>query len=190
MDKPTKNMRINIIAIITTLVALCIATNYALAGVPNVKFMDFIVFIGGFYLGPLAGASIGILTWLVYGMINPYGFVPRIWLATMFSESIYGVLGGFLGKNFVSTNFSEHRLKLNVVFGTVGFISTLIYDIITTIVFVWTFNLPIIGAIVIGVPFTVLHELSNTAIFSISSIPVIKVLEKLSGGVKFGFSGE
>lgn len=183
-------MRIVTVTIVATLAALCIATNYALVSVPNVKFMDFIVFIGGFCFGPFTGALIGVLTWLIYGMINPYGFVPQVWFATMFSESVYGLLGGFLGKNFVSANFDEYHLKLSVLFGSIGFISTLIYDMITTIVFAWTFNLPIIGAIVIGVPFTLLHELSNTAMFSIGSIPVVKALKRLLGGEKFGVSKE
>ena len=94
-------MNVHRISLIAMLVSLSVATNYALIGVPNVKIMDFIVFMGGFCLGPLVGASIGIFTWAVYGAINPYGFIPQILLATMFSEAIYGLIGGLLGKNLV-----------------------------------------------------------------------------------------
>ena len=71
------------IAVITTLVALSIATNYVLIGFHNIKPMDFMVFIGGFCFGSIIGASIGMLSWLIYGVVNPYGFVPQVWLATM-----------------------------------------------------------------------------------------------------------
>ncbi len=175
-------MSIHKVSIIAILVALCIATNYALVGVPQVKVMDFIVFVGGFCLGPLAGASIGILSWMVYGAMNPYGFVPQIWLATMFSEAIYGLLGGFLGKKFALTNFNGVRLRLSIFFGTIGFISTLFYDLVTNVVYASVFGVPIIVAIVVGTPFHVLHQVSNVAIFGVSTVPVITVLEKLLGG--------
>jgi uncharacterized membrane protein len=174
------------VSIIATLVALCVATNYALVGVFNVKIMDFIVFIGGFCFGAYAGALIGILSWAVYGVINPYGFVPQVWIATMFSETIYGLLGGLLGKNLALTNFNDERFKLSIFFGTVGFILTLIYDLITNVAFALALGIPIIVAIVSGAPATILHEVSNTAIFGVGSIPVIIVLKKLSGGEWFG----
>jgi uncharacterized membrane protein len=62
------------IAIIVILTALCISSNYALLPFFNVKFMDFIVLVGGFCFGPLAGGLIGVLSWGIYGTINPLGF--------------------------------------------------------------------------------------------------------------------
>ena len=183
-------MPLHKVSIIITLVALCVATNYALVGVPNVKAMDFIVFISGFCFGPVTGILTGILGWAVYGTINPYGFVLQVWLATMFSESIYGLLGGLFGKTLASTNFSGERVKLSLFFGAMGFIPTLIYDLVTDVVYASAFGIPVIAAIVIGAPFTILHEVSNAAIFGAISIPVIVVLEKLSGGERFGVSKE
>ena len=49
--------------------ALCLASNYALIGLPQVKIMDFLVFTGGFLLGPVYGAAIGILSWLIYCLL-------------------------------------------------------------------------------------------------------------------------
>ena len=181
-------MDVRRVSIITTLTALCIATNYVLVGIHQVKLMDFIVFVGGFCLGPLAGASIGILSWLIYGTINPYGFVPQVWLATMFSEAIYGLVGGFLGKKFALTNFNGERLRLSIFFGTVGFISTLFYDLVTNVVFASVFSVSVIVAIFFGAPFTILHQVSNAAIFGVSTVPVITVLEKLLGGERIGIS--
>ena len=176
------------ISMVTALTALCIATNYALVGVYQVKVMDFIVFVGGFCLGPLAGASIGIFSWLVYGTINPHGFVPQIWLATMFSEPIYGLVGGLLGKKLPSTNLNDIRLRLSIFFGAIGFISTLFYDMVTHVVWASVFEMSIIVAISFGAPFTILHQVSNAAIFGVSTVPVITVLEKLLGGERVGVS--
>lgn len=178
------------VSIVASFVALCIATNYALIGVWNVKPMDLIVFIGGFCFGPIAGASIGIITWGVYGVVNPYGFVPQVWLATMISESIYGLVGGVLRKIFTPTHLNGQRIRLSVFFATLGFTLTLIYDLITNVVYALSFSVPIVVGIISGVPFTVLHEVSNALIFGFGSIPLITVLEKLSRGVGFGISAK
>ncbi|UCE29002.1 MAG: hypothetical protein JSV85_07030 [Candidatus Bathyarchaeota archaeon] len=172
-------MNVQKISLIAILVSLSVATNYALIGVPHVKIMDFIVFIGGFCLGPLAGASIGIFTWAVYGTMNPYGFIPQIWLATMFSEAIYGLAGGLLGTKLVVGSFDDQRFRLGVFLGTTGFILTLIYDLITTAVFALAIEKPIIAAVAFGAPLTVSHELSNAVIFAVGSFPVIEAIGKI-----------
>ena len=177
-------MNVHKISLIVVLVSLSVATNYALVGVPNVKIMDFIVFIGGFCLGPLAGALIGIFTWAVYGTLNPYGFIPQIWLATMFSEAIYGLFGGLLGKKLASNGFDNQRFRLSILLGATGFMLTLIYDLLTNVTFALTFELSIIAVVALGAPFTVLHELSNAGIFAIGSFPVIKAVAKITKGVK------
>jgi uncharacterized membrane protein len=175
-------MKVFKIATIATLVALSIGTNYVLIGVSNIKLMDFIVFIGGFCFGPLSGASIGLLSWLIYGAINPYGFVPQVWLATTLAECIYGIAGGFLGKSLDSTSFDGQRLKLSIFFATVGFLPTVIYDLITNVAYAYSFNVPIVAAVFVGAPFTVLHEVANAAIFGVCSVPMITALKKLYGG--------
>ena len=172
------------IAIIGTLVALSVATNYALIGVYNVKLMDFIVFFGGFCFGPLIGASMGILSWLIYGVINPYGFVPQVWLTTMFAESIYGIVGGFLGKSLASAEFRGQHFKLSIFFATMGFLPTVLYDLVTNIVYAYSFNYSVIIALLAGAPWTVLHEIANAAIFGVCSVPMITALGKLSGGLR------
>lgn len=170
------------IAIIATFTALSIATNYMLIGVPNIKPMDFIVFIGGFCFGPLVGITIGVLSWLVYGVINPQGFVPLIWLATMFSEPIYGIVGGLLAKSLSSTSFNGQRLRLSVFFATMGFLPTVVYDLITNVSFAYAnpYGTPIIVTIISGTLFAVTHEVANAAIFGVCSVPMILALRKIA----------
>jgi len=174
------------ICVIAITVALCIGSNYALVSIPNFKVMDFFVFISGFVFGPLIGASIGILIWLIYGVMNPYGFVIQVWLATMFSESIYGLIGGLMGKRTASKNFYSNRFGLSFLFGIAGFFLTLFYDLITNIVYALAFSIPIGIALITGVPFALVHELSNTILFGSCSIPLIVALEKFIGGERFG----
>jgi hypothetical protein len=172
------------IAIIACLVALSIGTNYALVGVWNVKLMDFIVFIGGFCFGPLVGVMVGVISWAVYGTINPLGFVLPIWLATMFTEAIYGIAGGFLRKG-VGNNFEGEWWKASVFFASIGFLLTLVYDVVTNVVFGLTVGWNVIFAVIVGfVPFGLLHEVSNLVFFGFGSVPVISAINKVIGGEK------
>lgn len=181
-------MKTTEVAIVVTLVALCVATNYALIGVYQVKVMDFIVFVGGFCFGPLIGALIGFLPWTIYGALNPLGFVPQIWLATITMESIYGVVGGFLGRSFVKTGFREQRLQFQAFFSAVGFLSTLPYDLVLSSVFALVSDMPVFVAIIYGTPFHIVHEISNAAIFGFASVPLLPVIRKMWSAKTIGLS--
>jgi uncharacterized membrane protein len=181
IDNPTITMNVRKVALITILVALSIATNYALVGVNNVKIMDLIVFVSGFFFGPILGATVGMFSWMIYGIINPYGFVPQIYVATMLAETIYGLLGGLLGRKLLTSQINGQDLKLSLFFGMIGFTSTLIYDLATTVVYALTVEIPLIPAIVMGAPFTLLHELSNTAFFILGCVPIIVTVKSFLG---------
>jgi len=183
MDYPSNMFESKKVSLIAVTVAACLGSNYALIGVANFKIMDLLVFVSGFVFGPLIGASVGILVWAVYGVLNPYGFVPQIWIATMLSESMYGVAGGLLGKSLSIVSTSGNRAGLSMLFGAMGFLLTLIYDLITNIAFALTFNVPIIAALIAGIPFAIIHEMSNAALFGICSIPLITVLERSYRGM-------
>jgi uncharacterized membrane protein len=163
------------------MVALSVATNYAMAGLANVTIMDFIVFVGGLLFGPLVGALTGMFSWLIYGAINPYGFVPQIWIATMCSETVYGLMGGFVGRKLVSALHEGQLFQLSLFLGVIGFISTLIYDLATNAVFALVYGIPILAAVVSGTPFALLHELSNVAIFVLGCVPVMISVKNFLG---------
>lgn len=175
------------IALIAVLIALAVGTNYLMMPFYNVKFMDFIVFIGGFCLGPFSGGLIGVLCWAVYGSLNPLGFSFQVWVATMFSEAIFGVAGGFIRKMFNKPTLEgsgNSRINLGTFFGVVGVFLTLAYDVITTIAFYLTFPSPstLIAVFLFGVPFTAAHLLSNAIFFGVGSVPVINLTSKLIRG--------
>lgn len=168
------SQRVGIISILT---ATCIATNYLLIGVVNVKFMDLIVFVSGFVFGPLIGASVGVLTWMVYGTLNPYGFSLPILVVTSVGESLYGVVGGLIGARKMGTvgvNFSD-----NVKFGIIGFLLTFVYDLMTNVVSGLSVGIPLSITLVSGIPFAIAHEVSNTAFFFIGASPLVTAIGRI-----------
>jgi len=187
MDYPTNyresDMQTLKIAVIACLVALSIGTNYALIGVWNVKLMDFIVFVGGFCFGSVVGVLIGVVSWSVYGTLNPQGFVLPILLATMFSETIYGIAGGLVRKGFDSVELKSKTLNAYVFFGTLGIFLTLTYDVVTNIVFGYVSGVNVILAVVIGFfPFGLFHVISNAVFFGLGCVPTINAVFKVTKG--------
>ena len=178
------------VAILAMLVAISVSTNYAMISFYNVKFMDFIVFVGGFCFGPIIGALTGIISWIVYGTLNPAGFEIRIWLATMLSEAIYGVVGGLMNSVVVSERNSVLKgkvLSTCVFFGMLGTLLTFGYDVITNAVcgYAW-YGSVLVGILVGFVPFGLVHVISNAFFFGLGCVPAIRVINNLTGGKKNG----
>ena len=167
------------VSLIAVIVAASLSSNYILIGIANFKIMDLLVFISGFIFGSLIGASVGVLIWAVYGVLNPYGFVPQIWIATMLSESVYGIAGGILSRSLSIVSLSSNKTLVSILFSATGFLLTFIYDIATNIAFALTFNVPLIVALITGIPFAIIHQASNTVLFGICSIPLLTVLKKI-----------
>jgi LytS/YehU family sensor histidine kinase len=192
MDNPSNHVDSKKLAIIAVLAALSIGTNYAMISLYNVKIMDLIVFIGGFCFGPFVGVLIGMVSWIVYGSLNPLGFSLPVWLSTMFSEVIYGIAGALMRKSLTSKQLSEfkhERVFVSVYFGIIGMFLTLIYDIVTNIVFGYVSGWNILWAVIVGfVPFGFVHMVSNAFFFGLGCVPTINAISKIVGGEERGVS--
>jgi len=167
--------------------ALCIGSNYLMIGLLNVKFMDLFVFVSGYLMGSLSGVSVGILTWLVYGTLNPYGSRLDILVATCIGESLYGLVGGLSAKFGLdvppvsSMTIKEKRFwGSSIKMGLIGFLLTFIYDLFTNIVSGITVGIPPLFAIITGIPFAVAHEVSNFLFFFLLSNVLINAIQKVA----------
>ncbi|MBS7632740.1 ECF transporter S component [Candidatus Bathyarchaeota archaeon] len=182
------------IAAVSALTALSIGSNYAMISLHNVKLMDLIVFVGGFCFGPVAGALIGVFSWVIYGSLNPRGFLLPIWLATMFSEPIYGVVGGLVRRGVDPQEFKafkQQQVNTSIFFGVVGLFLTFIYDLITNIVFGLVNNMSVLFAVIFGfATLGLIHMASNAFFFGIGCIPMITAITRIIGGENYEASKE
>jgi len=173
------------ISVICILTALCIASNYALIGLPNVNIMDITVFASGYVFGSLVGTIVGALSWVIYGFINPFGFNLPIWLATILGESLFGLVGGLV-RTIRKNNPGNDVLKFNCEMALWGFTLTIAYDLFTNIVFAFSFGASLTYAFVSGwiLPpwFGIVHEASNTVLFFLAFYPLLKAIERVKGG--------
>ena len=176
--KPLKKTRI--IAIIACFSALCVATNYAMLPLLNVKLMDTIIFVAGFSFGVVPGVATALTAWLIYGTLNPLGLSLPILVTVMFSETIYGLTGWLLGRNKHLTHASSSA-EFFIIFGATGLLLTLVYDLITNAVFGWLF----FGSVWTGLltmnfpmPMGLIHELSNLTLFALVVPLIIQAIRR------------
>jgi uncharacterized membrane protein len=176
------------IALVPVFTALSLATNYAMIDIPNVKLMDAFIFIAAFLFGLEVGIGSAILTWGVYGFINPYGQDDlTLLLFLMLGECFYAVAGAVLSRASIGRelfNGSSQYRRTGLIFGLVGFQATFAYDLLTNFgswIFKTTslYQALIIGTIT-GVPFAVLHEASNFILFA-TVVPLAIVASKRLG---------
>ena len=174
------------VAVVAVLVALAIGTNYAMMSIYNVKFMDLITFVGGFCFGPIVGALVGVFSWVIYGAVNPLGFSLHIWVATMLAEAVFGVTGGFLGRSLRLSGkggFWKLGVDASLFLGAVGMLLTVLYDVITNVVWGYVYGPDIMLAIIVGfIPFGFVHMISNAFFFGVGGVPAIRAVLKVVGG--------
>ena len=182
----TTTKRASIIAILT---ATCVASSYALVGVLNVNVMDIIVFITGLVFGPIMGMSVGALSWIIYGVINPYGFSLPILLATAGMETVYGLVGGLMGRKKEGIS-EESSILSGFKYAIIGFMLTFAYDLVTNLVMAATFGIEWSVALISGIPWAIAHELSNSVLFFIGVIPSVKGIYRVIPEMKVNVKQE
>ena len=139
------------------------------------------IFLSGLTLNALWGALVGFVAMGIYSGLNPLGSgmsFPPLFFAQLVSMSLCGVIGGFLKPFFVTNRYNISRL---VLLGLSGFVVTLIYDVLTLISYPIFSGLGVVGvyaALVKGLGFTLLHQLSNVFIFIITVPRIVKFLTK------------
>ncbi len=161
--------------------AMAIAVGYSLMMVPNIELITVTIFLSGLTLNALWGALVGFVAMGIYSGLNPLGSgmsFPPLFFAQLVSMSLCGVIGGFLKPFFVTNRYKISHL---VLLGLSGFVVTLIYDVLTLISYPIFSGLGVVGvyaALVKGLGFTLLHQLSNVFIFIITVPRVVKFLTK------------
>ncbi|MFW9943993.1 MAG: hypothetical protein ACFFB7_03260 [Candidatus Sifarchaeia archaeon] len=152
--------RVSIIAIMT---ALALVGNYTLVMIPNVELGSTILFVAAYTFGWTIGAPCALIMSVVFGFLNPWGFaVPEI-LVTQIIAWLYVVAAGAM---MGSSNPSEStKIAKRWQLAGAGLFLTIFFDLLTNYGFAVAFGLPYWLALVSGLPFMVVHVVSNTIIF-------------------------
>jgi uncharacterized membrane protein len=164
-------------------ITLSVVLGFLLAGVPNIELMTVTVFLSGIILGSGRGMLVGALSILIYSIFNPYGPPPPQLLAAQVAGYVLaGLLGGLLRGPLMKKG--KKAVLLSALSGSVV---TILYDIVTTAATALIalgpggFFRGLVGFFLTGAPFVVVHVLSNTAVFSLAVVPVLKAVASFEG---------
>jgi hypothetical protein len=185
MEYPSSVRTSQSVAIVTVFTALAVGSDYALAGIPNVKLVDTLVFLSAYLFGFRIGASVGILSEFVWAYASPWGAPGFIAPFLIAGEVIYAVAGATAAR-FWSSGSIANPVK-GLVFGGLLAICAFLWDLetnlATALIAYWpavTFP-KVITTVLVGVPFMLSHEVSDFALGLLLVPVVIFTVPKLAG---------
>ena len=160
--------------------AVAIGMGFSLMLIPNIELITVVVFLSGLYLGIWWGGLVGMTTMAIYSGMNPMGSglsFPPLFAMQIIGMSLTGIIGGLVRPFFFVKQFNVFLISSLAI---LGFTVTLIYDMLTLIAYPIAAGLGfsgILAALIKGLGFTLLHEISNAIVFVISIPRVIKLLK-------------
>lgn len=152
------------VSIMAIMTALALVGNYVLVAVPNVELGSTVLFITAYIFGAhMAGWSTLIMS-LLFGIINPWGgFIPQIWASQVIGWLYIITIGAIMGRQSTNgRNIPPKKWELAIT----GAFVTLIFEQITNLGYSITFGVPFFLAATAAIPFSIVHIISNTIIFS------------------------
>jgi len=160
--------------------AVAIGMGFSLMLMPNIELITVVVFLSGLYLGIWWGGLVGMTSMAIYSGMNPMGSglsFPPLFAMQIIGMSLTGIIGGLVRPFFFVKQFNVFLISSLAI---LGFTVTLIYDMLTLIAYPIAAGLGfsgILAALIKGLGFTLLHEISNAIVFVVSIPRVVKLLK-------------
>ena len=160
--------------------AVAIGMGFSLMLIPNIELITVVVFLSGLYLGIRWGGLVGMTSMAIYSGMNPMGSglsFPPLFAMQIIGMSLTGIIGGLVRPFFFVKQFNVFLISSLAI---LGFTVTLIYDMLTLIAYPIAAGLGFSGmlaALIKGLGFTLLHEISNAIVFVVSIPRIIKLLK-------------
>jgi hypothetical protein len=153
------------LALVAGFSALAVASDFALADLPNVKLVDPIVFSVAFVFGLRMGVYVGVLSEVVWGVLSPYGFGGYIIPFLVAGEAVYALAGWGASRVWRGerTRLSARNLYLGAVLALCAFLWDLETNAGSALVAFWpalTIE-KLLATEVVGMPFMMAHEVSD-----------------------------
>ena len=166
------------IALLSVLTALCLGIQLA-PRPPNVEFTSLFTFVTGFAFGMFTGVLFGSFIMFVNGFFSPWGFSGPNMPFQIVGMALIGLVGGLYKKYSSTCNSADFVFEVAVL----GAFLTVIYDLITNLGVALQFTVAgtpftwaTVSALAYGAPFSIIHVISNSAVFGAVFFPLIRAL--------------
>ncbi|MDA4122271.1 MAG: hypothetical protein OK456_03715 [Thaumarchaeota archaeon] len=170
------------VAVVSVFSALAITTDYAMFPLANIKLMDSIVFVSALAFGLPVGVAVGLITWLVYGTVNPLGpdSGPFL-LLLMGSEAVYAAVG-YGARRLMGHDGSALPVR-SLLWGSLGLIAAFLYDFNTIVTPALFIGEPVgvaLASLLPAAPFMVAHELSDFVFFALAAPALYAAIRRVT----------
>lgn len=137
--------------------------------IPNFELLTLVVFCSGILLGARDGMLVGIVTSLVFSLLNPYGAVhPLVTLSQVSGEAVAGLAGA----GFAAAGWPQRRPLVRAgVLAVAAVLITFVYDLVTNLatgILLGQVPVTLVG----GIPFALWHIASNAGLFVLLGTPL------------------
>lgn len=158
------------------LTALVFVGGQALAGIPNVEVVTFLVFISGYLLGPVLGAVVGAAGMAAHSLFNVMGAVaPPVWVTQWICYGVVGLAGGIAGPALARIRRRGLATGLAAVTGAA---LVLFYQLAVNAAAFFSFSSGVSVWVFVwgGIAFGAVQVLWNAALFLLAIPPTLRVL--------------
>ncbi len=169
------------LALMSLWVGLIATVGIVMALIPNVELVILTAFLGGVALGPKRGFIVAVLGEAIFSALNPIGSglgFPILYAFQLLSVGLSGWVGGLFSNSIVAL---ENVFLKTVLMGLLGFVLTLIYDLLTALSFPLSSGIiegTLWGTVVAGLAFFVMHMVSNTTLFAIFGPALVQLVRR------------
>lgn len=171
------------VALTAVMSALALVANYVFVLIPNVELGSSVLFITGFLFGmEMAGSSVIIMA-IIFGIFNPWGasiVIIEIWVAQIIGWLFIATAGhimGQRGRRAAAETYTPAEL------GIIGAVITVFYDLVTNVGMSLSTGVPFLVTLLAGLPFMIVHVISNGIIFAFAIIRLDNAIRRNLGSV-------
>jgi len=154
------------------------AVGYMLIMLPNVEAFTALLFVAGWTLGAARGITAALIASILYFGLNPQGGLFPPLLAAQMLGAASAPLAGVVFRKVTAVR-SIHWHGIAVLLGLSAFVVTLIFDLLTNLAFPLATSMNMKGITVYligGIPFSLVHILSNIGIFIFIVPPLLDLV--------------
>ena len=173
-------MQLNSLIRASIFCAIAVGMGFSLMFIPNIELITVIVFLSGVHLGIGWGGLVGLTAMGIYSGLNPMGSglsFPPLFLMQILGMALAGIIGGLFRPLIIGKKIN---LFLIAGLAIMGFIITLMYDLLTLLAYPMTAGLGfsgILASLFKGLGFTLLHEILNAVVFTVTVPPVLRYIK-------------
>jgi hypothetical protein len=175
-------------ATVAILTALVVGSNLALTDFPNVKLDASVIFMTTIVFGAYAGASVAVLSELIWSQVSPWGASGAYLLPFLISAELLYVVAGLVARRALRGRWDAVRDSGALLAGLLC-ISTVIWDLWTNLGTAILANNLSLGAILFvefnpgALAFSITHEVSNLVLGAAFVPATLILLPKVARGL-------